>query len=596
MTTETRTPPVPAADPVALIDAGLRRAIRAVLGDAAGDADPAVRPSQNPAFGDFQANAAMKLGAVAKMKPRDLAQRIVDAADLSAIAEPLEVAGPGFINVRLKPDALGAMLAAMEAHDLGVPSDDDPHPIVVDMCSVNVAKQMHVGHLRSTIIGDALARVFERRGRTVHRQNHLGDWGVPIAMVLHELRRRRADLAALTLEDLDRAYRDAQKGAGDEATVAAAKQALVLLQRGDPELRRDWQKLIDCTLAALQEVLDVLGVRLRPADNRGESFYNDRLDDVVRELTRSGVAVLDQGALVIRFEGRERGMIVRKSDGGYLYATTDMAAVRFRVRELGADRIMYVVDARQRDHFRDLFDAARLAGWDRDEDGTPVELRHVAFGSVLGPDGTPLKTRSGENVTLKSLLDEACARGEAEVRARAADPSAPTHGRPDAELREIGRAVGVGAIKYADLSSDLVRDYVFDIDRMISFEGNTGPYLQYAHARICSIFARAGLDPESAAVAGAALELREAPEKQLALRLLRYGAVVADVARSLEPHRLCTYLYDLAGEYSAFYQACPVLKAESSALRASRLRLCDLVRRVLADGLGLLGIEAPTRM
>jgi arginyl-tRNA synthetase len=414
-------------------------------------------------------------------------------------------------------------------------------------------------------------------------------------MVLHELRRRGADLDALSLEGLDHAYREAQAAAKDDPAAGEhARATLVQLQSGDADLLRDWQKLVDCTLRALEEALRILNVRLGPENNRGESYYRDRLGGVIDALVRAGVAVEDQGALVVRFPDRERPMLVRKSDGGFLYATTDLAAVWRRVHEVGAERIVYVVDARQRDHFKDLFDAARLAGWDRPGSGRSVELIHVAFGAVLGPDRKPLKTRSGENITLKALLDEAVARGTREVLARAADAAAPTHGLAPSELREIGRAVGIGAVKYSDLSSDLVRDYIFDFDRLISFEGNTGPYIQYAHARICSIFARAGV--EASGAAASPLRIAEPAERQLALLLLRYASVVADVGAALEPHRLCGYLFDLANAFSSFYEACPVLRADDAALRDSRLRLCDLTRRVLADGLDLLGIDAPQRM
>jgi arginyl-tRNA synthetase len=612
------------SDPVELLDRRLREAIARVTGRDAGEVDPLIRPSQRAELGDFQANAAMKLGKELAIPPRELAEKIAAAASLDEIAEPLEVAGPGFINIRLKPEALAGLLDAMDDDALGVAPDRSAHSVAIDLCGVNVAKQMHVGHLRATIIGDALARVFEHLGRTVHRENHLGDWGVPIAMVLDQLRSRGVDLDALDLAGLDRAYRDAQlsaktdekgldaarrlgagphriteleeQGAGAKAAQEAAKATLVRLQQSDPELVRDWRTLIDCTLRALYESLDLLNVKIGPEHNRGESFYRERLGAVVDELVTSGVAQEDQGALAVRFDDRERPLLVRKSDGGYLYATTDLAALRYRVRELDADLAIYVVDARQRDHFRDVFDAARRMGWDRRTDGSPVAFVHLPFGSVLGEDGRPLKTRSGENVTLKSLLDEAIDRGTAEVRKRAGDPAAPTHGLPDADLAAIGRAVGIGAIKYADLSNNLVKDYEFSLGRMIAFEGRTGPYLQYAHARICSIFAK-GRDELGVELDPAApLLIREPAEKQLALELLRYGGTVADVARSLEPHRLCNYLYDLAGAYSAFYQACPVLKAEDETVRASRLRLCDLVRRVLADGLELLGIEAPQRM
>ena len=345
----------------------------------------------------------------------------------------------------------------------------------------------------------------------------------------------------------------------------------------------------------MYEAVDLLNVRLGPENNRGESFYRDRLAGVIDDFVKSeGVAVEDDGALVVRYPDRERPMLIRKSDGGFLYATTDLAACHFRTDELNAERVIYVVDARQRDHFRDVFDAVRQIGWHRTKDGTEAEFVHIGFGSVLGEDRKPLKTRSGQNVTLRSLLDEACERGTTEVVARAADPAAPTHDLSETELHAIGRAVGIGAIKYADLSNDLVRDYVFDMDRMIAFEGDTGPYLQYAHARICSILRKAEVD--TTALRSAPLRLDEPAERTLALVLLRFGGVIADVARSLEPHRLCQYLADLASAYSAFYQSCPVLHADDASIRDSRLRQCDLVRRVLAEGLGLLGIEAPERM
>ena len=585
------------AGPVELLQQAFRDAIAAALGGEHREVDPGIRPSQNPKFGDYQANFAMKLAKQLETDPRKLAVKVAEAAsaDLADIAEPPEVAGPGFINIRLKDEAISRMLAAMDNDSLGVVPDTDQHAIVIDMCSVNVAKQMHVGHLRSTIIGDALGRILERLGRTVHRENHLGDWGLPIAMVLHELRQSNTDLDTLQLPKLDNAYKKAQqKAKDDDAFLETAKATLVNLQNGDEQLVSDWNKLINCTLTALYEVLDILNVKLGAENNRGESFYRDKLPGVVEAFSNANLANEDGGAIVVPFDDRERPLLIQKSDGGYLYATTDLAAIRHRTQKLNADRVIYVVDARQRDHFRDVFDAAKLIGWDTTDDGVRAELHHVSFGSVLGPDKRPLKTRSGENVTLKSLLDEACQRGATEVRKRASDPKAPTHGLSDEELSQIGQAVGIGAIKYADLSNDVVTDYVFDMDRMITFEGKTGPYLQYAHARICSIFSKAGVEPTD--VAETNFSLTDPTERQLALALLKYGPAVADVGRSLEPHRLCTYLYELADSYSTFYEKCPVLRAETASLGQSRLRLCALVRRVLADGLELLGIDAPLRM
>ena len=599
----------------------LRDAIVASLGVAGDDADPALRSSTNPKFGDYQANFAMALSKRLGRPPREIAAAVVDAArgPISSIADPPEIAGPGFVNLRVRTDALGAALEAIDCASLGVPDVKGTRTIVVDLCGVNVAKQMHVGHLRATIIGDTVARLHERMGWRVWRENHLGDWGLPIAMVLASLRRRGANLDAITLADLNVAYRAAQaESADDEAGLAAARatgagphriieleaqhsgasaaaedarRTLRLLQSGDADTVADWHKLIDVTMHEVFETALILGVDLRPEHSRGESFYRDRLAPTVDAFVRGGLAHEDQGAIIVRFPDRERPLLIRKSDGAFLYATTDLAAVRFRVHDLGAERVVYCVDARQRDHFADVFDACRMIGWARRGDGTDAELRHAGFGAVLGADKRPLKTRSGENFTLKALLDEAVERGTLEVRRRAEDPQAPTHGMSDADLVRIGRAVGIAAVKYADLSSDIARDYVFDLDRMISFEGDTGPYLLYAHARICAIISKAGDMDARAAIVPSAAE-----ERALALMILRWPSTVAEAAHALEPNRICAYLFALAGAFSAFYQACPVLRADDAATRRSRLRLCALTRRVLADGLGILGIDAPARM
>jgi arginyl-tRNA synthetase len=614
------------ADPVALLEARFRAAIAATLGGEPASFDPVIKPSANPQFGDFQANFAMGLAKQRGMNPRELATKVAAAVDLSGLALPPEVAGPGFINLKLDPAALAGLLGAMERADLGVVRVPRTHGVAVDLCGVNVAKRMHVGHLRATIIGDCVARVFERLGRRVFRENHLGDWGLPIAMTLASLRKRGVDLDRLELKDLDVAYRAAQASAkGDEKGLAAARaagcgphriaeleaqeagareagaearQALVRLQSGDAELVRDWHKLIECTMKEVYLAADLLNVRLGPENSRGESFYRDRLGPAVEAFVQAGLGVEDDGALVVRFADRERPLLIRKSDGGFLYATTDLCALRFRVQDLDCDRVIYVVDARQRDHFRDVFDACHLIGWDRTEKepgaGTTADITHLGFGAVLGPDKKPLKTRSGENVTLMSLLEAAIDRGVAEVTKRSADPEAPTHGLSPAELAAIGRAVGIAAVKFADLSNDVSRDYEFDLDRMVAFEGDTGPYIQYAHARIASIIARSG--ESVAAIEAAPLRLEVPAERALALHLLRYGAMVQGVADSLETSRIGAYLLSLSTHFNAFYQACPVLKAPDEATRRSRLRLCEVTRRVLADGLGLMGIEAPSRM
>lgn len=585
------------------------------------DADPAIRASGNPKFGDYQMNAAMALAKELGRNPREVADAVLKAADLAGVAAKCEVAGPGFINVTLERAFVEGRLAALAASDsFGIPPATDPHAVVVDLCGVNVAKQMHVGHLRATIIGDSLARVFERLGRTVRRENHLGDWGLPIAMTLAKLVREGRDFSRLTLDDLNAAYRGAQKETATDDLDAAhefrcgphrlaelelqyessraamddAKRTLLRLQSGDAETVRLWERLIEVTMEQVYEAARTLNAKLGPENNRGESFFRDRLAGVVESFRSSGLAKSDKGATVVPFADRERPLLIQKSDGGYLYATTDLAAVRFRTFELDGDLVVYVVDARQRDHFRDVFDAARLIGWNRTKDGTEAALVHLGFGAVLGPDKKPLKTRSGENFTLKDLLDEACERGAAEVMRRAADPNAPTHGIPEHELRAIGASVGIAAVKYADLSGDLTKDYVFDLDRMIAFEGDTGPYLQYAHARIASILSKSG---ESAdAVARAPIALGEPAERALALHILRYPQMVLDVGRSLETNRVGLYLRTLAELFNAFYQSCPVLKADDEATRLARLRLCSIARSVLADGLSLYGISAPDRM
>ena len=601
-----------------LIDA-FGRAIVAAFGDDFAGSDPVIRAASKPELGDFQCNAAMPLGKRIGRPPREVAQELLNAVDLGDLVESTDIAGPGFINIRLRNEALTTALTAMDGPNLGITPAPDPETVVIDMCGVNVAKQMHVGHLRSTIIGDAFARMFTRLGHDVHRENHLGDWGLPIAMVIQVLLDRGADFNTLTLSHLDSAYREAQSiarsdAAGIEAAHARhsgphrvaeleaqnegasefrdrAGRTLVSLQQGDEVLVARWKSLIDITQAAMAEALDLLNVDMSSDDNRGESTYRDLLEGVISTFESGGFSRVDEGALVVDFPDRDRPLLIRKSDGGYLYATTDLAAIRVRTQNTRAMRCIYVVDARQRDHFRDVFDAARIVGWNQIDGDRVVELTHTGFGSVLGPDRKPLKTRSGDNVTLSSLLQEAIERGCTEVRNRSSQPTSQTHGLSDAELDRIGRAVGIGAIKYADLSNDLVKDYVFDLDRMVAFEGDTGPYLQYAHARIQSILRRASGDWSQASI------LVDTPqERDLTLALLAWNQTVRTAARVLEPHRIAAYLRELAERFNAFYQACRVLKADRDDVRDSRLRLCDLTGRVLADGLDLLGIESPDRM
>ncbi len=609
-------------DPLSLLEQAFRAGISRVTGADAADIDPQVKASADPKHGDFQCNAALALAKAAGCNPRELAQRIQQAVELGDLAERTEIAGPGFINVWLRANTLGQLLAAMDVPALGITPAPLQHAVVIDLCGVNVAKQMHVGHLRATIIGDVMARLHERLGRKVWRENHLGDWGLPIAMTLASLRRQGRDFTRIRLDDLNTAYRAAQVEArSDEAGLQAAhtlhagphriaeleaqnegalaaerdaKSTLLKLQSGDAATVADWQRLIDVTMAEVLETARMLGVKLTADHSRGESFYRERLGPVVDAFVKANLAKQDDGAIVVHYADRERPMLIRKADGGFLYATTDLAAVRFRVQELDGGRVIYVVDARQRDHFKDVFDAVRLIGWDRLADGSHAELSHLAFGSVLGKDKRPLKTRSGENFTLQALLDEAIERGVQQVHKRSAEADAPTHGLPDSELHAIGAAVGIGAVKYADLSGDPVRDYVFDLDRMIAFEGDTGPYIQYAHARIASLIARSG--EGARAIDTATLSPLEPAERHLALCLLRFPATVLSATEHQAPQRLCAALHELANAYAGFYQACPVLKAADAGTRLARLRLSRLTQRVLAEGLSLLGIDAPARM
>ena len=607
-----------AANPQTTISDALCVAIGSILDIPAIEVDPVVRRSRGPEHGDYQANGVMGLAKRFGQNPQELAKKIVSVVDFGGVADPPEIAGPGFINIRLTKSTVHKMIIAMDTPGLGVENDKDPHAVAIDLCGVNVAKQLHVGHLRSTIIGDSIARIFERLGRKVYRENHLGDWGLPIAMVLEQLLAAGVDLDKISLDDLNSAYQDAQLEARDDlrgadtaknigagihrqieleeqnrsavAAQGSAKDLLLELQGGCEEKLEQWQKLIDCTMRSVYASLELLNVKLGPENNRGESFYRDRLEHVVQLFTDKGLAEEDGGATIVRFEDRERPMLIRKSDGGYLYATTDLAAIEYRTQELKANLLIYVVDARQRDHFKDLFDGARLAGWDKTPDGVGVTFVHAPFGSVLGEDKRPLKTRSGSNVTLSSLLEEAVGRGTSEVIKRAKETSAPTHGMSSDELKAIGRQIGIGAIKYADLSNDLVRDYVFDMDRMVAFEGNTGPYIQYACARISSLLRKADLDQS------AEIRIQEPQERSLAIALYQYGSVLHETASNLEPHRLCAWLYELTDTFNSFYQACPILKADDDLTCRSRLRLADLTRRVLVDGLDSLGIESPQHM
>ncbi|XXT18107.1 arginine--tRNA ligase [Sorangium sp. So ce429] len=576
------------ADPVHALSRALQAAISAAFGAEHAATDPSLRRSSHA---DYQANAAMALGKRLGKPPREVAAAIVAQLEVGGICRKVEIAGPGFVNLTLDDVYLmGELAETAGGGQLGIAPAAQPETVIVDYSGPNAAKEMHVGHLRSTIIGDALARVLEALGHRVIRQNHLGDWGTPFGMLIEHMLDLGEGAASeeLSVGDLDAFYRQARaKFDGDPAFAERSRRRVVRLQGGDEQTLALWRQLVGESTRYFESVYRRLGVTLTAADVAGESFYNPMLADVIAELTAKGLARESEGALCVfpaGFTGKggePLPLIVRKQDGGYGYPTTDLAAIRHRLTTVGAQRLIYVVGAPQSQHFAMVFTTAREADWL----APPARAEHVAFGSVLGADKKMFKTRSGDTVKLSDLLDEAVERAAKVVREKNPELDAEAAGA-------VARAVGVGAVKYADLSSDRIKDYVFDWDRMLAFEGNTAPYLMYAHARIRSIFRKGGVDSPR----GAGIALGEPAERALALELLRFGAVLEDVAATLEPHRLCGYLFELAGSFTTFYERCPVLKAESDEVRRSRLALCDLTAEVLAKGLGLLGIEAPERM
>lgn len=609
-------------DPVQILADRFSRAISAAFPHAAG-ADPVITPSRNPKLGDYQCNGAMALAKTVGRPPREVALEIVRNVRIDDIALPLtdaSVAGPGFINITLRPEALVGLLSTLDGPSLGVEPALKGQTIVVDLCGVNLAKQMHVGHLRATVIGDSLARVFSRLGAAVIRQNHVGDWGLPIAMVTGRLQDMQAagqDIKRLDLDAIEKIYKAAQKDcdaderglaavrrfnlgpkaaaeleeqvAGANEALARAKSTLLRLQAHDPATVAVWQRIVDVTMEACLAACRRLNTLVTAESSAGESSYAQELAPLVQDLVDRAIAVESEGALVVRVEGLEEPCIVRKSDGGFLYATTDLAAIRRRVQKLGAARVVYCVDARQALHFKQVFGAATRAGYStRPGAAAPSTLEHAGFGMVLGEDGRPFKTRSGENVKLSDLIDEAHDRAERVVAEKNPDLS-------PAERSAVAEAVGVAAIKYADLSNDRVKDYVFSFDRMLAFEGNTGPYLLYALVRTRRIFVEAA-ERAIAVNAAAPVHPSAKAEKDLALTLLRYPGVVRSVAASLEPHRLCQYLYELSQAFSTFYNECHVLNAPDEPTRQSRLRLCRIAERILADGLTVLGVRLLDRM
>lgn len=582
--------------PVAVLTSRLQSAMASALGDEHRESDPVLRPSANPHFGDYQANAAMALAKRLGQKPREVAEQIVAALDVDDLCSTVEIAGPGFINLTLRGTVLAEAARAMLADErLGLAAADPAERVVVDYSAPNVAKEMHVGHLRSTIIGDALARTLSFAGHEVIRQNHLGDWGTQFGMLIEHLLDIGEEEAAheLSVGDLTGFYQQARtKFDADDAFKERARHRVVLLQAGDEETLRPWRLLFEASKQYFNAVYARLGVLLTDDDIAAESFYNPWLAEVADELESRGIARIDDAALCAFPEGfKNRGgdpmaLMIRKSDGGFGYQATDLAAVRYRTGTLRTDRIVYVVGAPQGQHLAMVHEIGREAGWLGDG-ANQARAEHVAFGSILGSDRKMYKTRSGGSVKLSELLDEAVERAAAKVRDTNPD-------LPPEEQAAVAAMVGIGAVKYADLANDRVKDYVFDWDRMLAFEGNTGPYLQYAHARIRSIFRRAEVD--AATVEGAGIVLGEPAERALVLQLLGFGEVVQSVVDTLQPHRLATFAFDVAQAFTSFYEQCPVLRAPDEATRASRFALCELTARTIARSLDLLGIEAPDRM
>ena len=578
------------ADPLFTIAPALQQAFATATGLSAADIDPVVRPSDRA---DAQVNGALALAKLVGGNPRQLAEAVVATGALAEFCETAEVAGPGFINITFSPAFLADQLAAAAADPrLGVRQVESPQKVVVDYSAPNVAKEMHIGHLRTTVIGDALVRMLAFVGHTVVRENHIGDWGTPFGMLIEHLLDLGETEAAdeLSLGDLGAFYKQARaKFDGDDAFQDRARARVVLLQGGDAETLRLWKLLVDLSNVHFNNAYRKLGVLLTDDDLAGESMYNPLLPQVLERLRTAGLLQHSDGADVVfppgyaNREGEPLPLIVQKRGGGFNYGTSDLACVIDRIERVGATLLLYVVGAPQAQHLAMVFDVATMAGWLPHRE----QAVHVAFGNVLGPDRKMLKSRSGEPVRFIDVIDDAVVRATAAVADKNPD-------MPAGEQAAVGRMVGIGALKYADLSTDRLKDYVFDWDRMLAFEGNTGPYLQYAHVRICSIFRRAEVD--RASVRGITTTLAVPEERALALQLLQFDTAVQDTLERYSPHRLCTYLFDLAQAFSAFFEACPVLKAPDEATRLSRLALCDITARVLAQGLDLLGIEAPEKM
>ncbi|WP_313050357.1 arginine--tRNA ligase [Atlantibacter subterraneus] len=561
-----------------------------IAAGAPADCEPQVRQSAKAQFGDYQANGVMSVAKKLGMPPRQLAEQVLTHLDLAGIANKVEIAGPGFINIFLDPAYLSSLVdSAVLSERIGVPKAA-AQTIVVDYSAPNVAKEMHVGHLRSTIIGDAAVRTLEFLGHNVIRANHVGDWGTQFGMLIAYLEKQQNENAGeMALADLEGFYREAKKHYDeDEAFAERARNYVVKLQGGDEYCREMWRKLVDITMTQNQITYERLNVTLTRDDVMGESLYNPMLADIVADLKAKGLAVESEGATVVFLdeyknkEGEPMGVIIQKKDGGFLYTTTDIACAKYRYETLHADRVLYYIDSRQHQHLMQAWTIVRKAGYVPDS----VPLEHHMFGMMLGKDGKPFKTRAGGTVKLSDLLDEALERARRLVAEKNPD-------MPADELESLANAVGIGAVKYADLSKNRTTDYIFDWDNMLAFEGNTAPYMQYAYTRVLSIFRKAGIEEN---MLTAPVNITEEREAALAARLLQFEETLTTVAREGTPHVMCAYLYDVAGLFSGFYEHCPILTAETEGVRQSRLKLALLTAKTLKIGLETLGIQTVERM
>lgn len=562
-----------------------------IAAGAPADCEPQVRQSAKVQFGDYQANGVMSVAKMLGMPPRQVAEKVIANLDLTGIAHKVEIAGPGFINIFLEPAFLARHIeTAVASERVGV-SLAVPQTVVIDYSAPNVAKEMHVGHVRSTIIGDAAVRTLSFLGHNVIRANHVGDWGTQFGMLIAWLEKQQTENAGdMVLSDLEAFYRDAKKHYDeDEVFAEHARDYVVKLQGGDEYCREMWRKLVDITMTQNQITYQRLNVTLTRDDVMGESLYNPMLADIVADLKAKGLAVQSEGATVVFLDefknkdGDPMGVIIQKKDGGYLYTTTDIACAKYRHETLHADRVLYYTDSRQHQHLMQAWTIVRKAGYIPES----MSLEHHMFGMMLGKDGKPFKTRAGGTIKLSELLDEALDRARRLVAEKNPD-------MPADELEKLANVVGIGAVKYADLSKSRTTDYIFDWDNMLAFEGNTAPYMQYAYTRVLSVFRKA--DITEAELLKSPVTLTEDREIQLAVRLLQFEETLNIVARDGTPHVMCSYLYDLAGLFSGFYEHCPILTAGSEELRNSRLKLALLTAKTLKLGLDTLGIETVERM